>query len=149
MKDNLINHHRHSIRLTDYDYSKSGLYFLTICTKDKELLFALIENDEMILNEYGKIVREEWLKSREIRKEIELDKFIIMPNHIHGIVFLKSKKSLCNNSVGAHGRAPLRCFKRAPVPIKSIHKEILIPVQDNSIWSYALIVCHPRENGNP
>ena len=54
-------HHRRSIRLKGYDYSQAGLYFITICTKDKECFFGRIENDEMILNEAGKIADKCWL----------------------------------------------------------------------------------------
>ncbi|MBF0227964.1 MAG: transposase [Desulfobacterales bacterium] len=81
-------HNRRSIRLKNYDYSKSGLYFITICTQNKLNLFGQIKNNEMILNEYGRIVYDEWIKSAEIRNEIELDKFVIMPNHFHGIVMI-------------------------------------------------------------
>lgn len=79
-------HKRRSIRLAGYDYSQAGLYFLTICVQDKECLFGSIENGAMILNEYGRMAEDEWLKSAKIRLEIELHGFIVMPNHIHGIV---------------------------------------------------------------
>ena len=70
------------------DYSRSGLYFITICTKGKECLFGDVVDNYMILNDLGKIAEEEWKKSAEIREEIELDEFIIMPNHIHSIVVI-------------------------------------------------------------
>ncbi len=79
-------HHRRSIRLKGYDYSQSGIYFVTICTKDKEHTFGIIKNGEIALNKYGNIVKNEWMKTPKIRKEIELHRFIVMPNHIHGIV---------------------------------------------------------------
>lgn len=69
-----------------YDYSQAGLYFLTVCVENKECLFGSVEDGKMILNDYGRIAEEEWLKSAIIRSEIELHAFIIMPNHIHGIV---------------------------------------------------------------
>ena len=81
-------HHRHSIRLAGYDYSQNGAYFLTLCTHDREKIFGDVVNGEMQLNECGCIVRDEWLKSAQIRHEIELDEFIIMPNHLHGIVII-------------------------------------------------------------
>lgn len=77
---------RKSIRLTGYDYSCSGYYFITICTYDRQNLFGKIIDSEMFLNEYGKIVHNEWLKSEEIRKEIKIDRFIVMPNHFHAIL---------------------------------------------------------------
>ena len=82
-------HHRRSIRLKGYDYSQEGLYFITLCTTDRVHLFGEIENGEMQLNTYGEIAKQEWLKTIEIRKNIELLEYIIMPNHIHGIIEIK------------------------------------------------------------
>ncbi len=78
---------RKIIRLQDYDYSYEGLYFITICTHNKEKLFGKVENDNVILNEYGKIVEKHWLKIEEYNKNIKLLEYIIMPNHIHGILW--------------------------------------------------------------
>jgi len=86
-------HHRRSIRLKDYDYSQSGLYFITICCQDKICRFGKIENTEMILNELGIIAHNEWGKLPERYPNVELNAFQIMPNHIHGIIML--------NTVGA------------------------------------------------
>ncbi|MDJ1473764.1 transposase [Xanthocytophaga flava] len=79
-------HHRRSIRLSDYDYSLAGLYFVTICVKDRQCLFGHVNGGQMVLNEAGEIARQEWGKSVEIRQGIALHEFIIMPNHMHGIV---------------------------------------------------------------
>ena len=98
---------RHSIRLRDYDYSQAGAYFVTICTQDKKHLFGEIINGEMRLNDSGKIVKEEWLRSSEIRKEMTLDEWVIMPNHLHGIVVINDQTTNQSTLVGAHGRAPL------------------------------------------
>jgi putative transposase len=81
-------HHRRSIRLKGYDYSQAGLYFITICCQDRICRFGKIENGEMILNEYGEIAHNEWMKTPELRPQIELDAFIVMPNHIHGIIII-------------------------------------------------------------
>ena len=86
MKYNSEKHHRRSIRLKGYDYSQSGLYFITICVLNRHCLFGEIENDEMILNEYGKIAATEWINTESIRDNIRLHEYIIMPNHIHGII---------------------------------------------------------------
>ncbi len=86
MKYNPQHLPRRSIRLPNYDYSRSGIYFVTICTHQKQCLFGEIDRGTMFLNQIGNIVRSEWLKSARIRKEIELDKYVIMPNHLHGIV---------------------------------------------------------------
>ena len=72
--------------MKDYDYSQAGAYFITICTYNKECLFGDVVDGEMVLNEYGKVVEREWLRTTEIRHNVELDEFIVMPNHMHGIV---------------------------------------------------------------
>jgi putative transposase len=77
---------RKSIRLKNYDYSMAGLYFITICTQDKKHRFGTIKNNEIILNEYGQIAQNEWIELKNRFKTIELHEFIIMPNHIHGIM---------------------------------------------------------------
>jgi REP element-mobilizing transposase RayT len=84
-------HHRRSIRLRDYDYSQAGAYFITVCTGNKECLLGSIENGEITLSEYGMIARDEWMKSAAVRFEIELDEFVVMPNHFHGIVVIHGR----------------------------------------------------------
>src|SRR5437773_396353 len=88
MKYNSEIHHRRSIRLRGYDYSRAGLYFITICTKDRECLFGKIADGEMVLNDAGKIAFDEWMKLPERFPNFDLDVFQIMPNHIHGIIVL-------------------------------------------------------------
>ena len=83
-----IPHHRHSLRLRGYDYAQAGAYFVTICTQGRECLFGEVVDGEMRLNEWGRIVGDEWMKTAEIRDEIELDAWVVMPNHCHGIVVL-------------------------------------------------------------
>ena len=81
-------HHRRSIRLKEYDYSLAGAYFITICCEDMICRFGHIENKIMILNEYGAIANNEWIKLCERFSNLELDAFQIMPNHMHGIIIL-------------------------------------------------------------
>lgn len=79
-------HHRRSIRLKEYDYSQEGVYFVTICTEKKECLFGDIVNGKMVLNDAGKIVFNEWLRTTEKRTNVELHEFVVMPNHFHAII---------------------------------------------------------------
>ena len=81
-------HNRQSIRFSGYDYSIPGAYFITICTHNRELLFGDIRNGKMELNEFGRIARDEWTKTGDIRPNIKLDEFVIMPNHVHGIFII-------------------------------------------------------------
>ncbi len=101
-------HHRRSIRLKEYDYSQAGAYFITICTHQRENLFGKIVDGEMKLNEFGQIAHEEWHKTALIRGEIDLDEFVIMPNHFHGIVIIHEPvRAYHNKIVRAYGHTPL------------------------------------------
>ena len=79
-----------STRLANWDYGTNAPYFITICAKEMQHFFGKIENQEMNLNDTGYIVLNEWLKTPEIRPDmnITLDEFIVMPNHFHGIIFI-------------------------------------------------------------
>ena len=79
-------HHRRSIQLKKYDYSQAGLYFITICTQNKECLFGDIDNGNMVLNHAGIMVENEWLRLKKRYPNIDLHEYIVMPNHFHGII---------------------------------------------------------------
>ena len=79
-------HHRRSIRLPGYDYSQPGAYFITICTKNKECLFGGIVAGEMQLNGAGEIVDESWQQITNHFTGVDIDQYIIMPNHFHSII---------------------------------------------------------------
>ena len=86
MKYNSDQHHRRSIRIPGYDYSQEGWYYITICTQDRIPKFGKVINDQIHLNSFGKIVEKEWKKTESMRFNVNLDEYIIMPNHIHGII---------------------------------------------------------------
>jgi REP element-mobilizing transposase RayT len=98
---------RRSIRLAGYDYAQAGAYFVTICAHERVCLFGEVSGGEMRLNEIGQIAAEEWVRSAEIRREIELDEWVVMPNHLHGIVVIVADPPTHgdSSSVGAHGHA--------------------------------------------
>jgi REP element-mobilizing transposase RayT len=77
--------------------STPGEYFITICTYKKECIFGEVIDEEMQLSEEGEIIKEEWLRTANIRLNVELDSFVVMPNHIHGIIVL-------NETNNIHGR---------------------------------------------
>ncbi len=81
-------HHRRSIRLQGYDYSKSGAYFVTICTFQRQHLFGEVNNGEMQLNVTGQIISAIWQKIPQHFPNVELDQFILMPDHLHGIIVI-------------------------------------------------------------
>ena len=79
-------HHRQSIRLKGYDYSQAGLYFVTLCLYGRACLFGHIENAEMILNDSGRTAQQCWLDIPNHYPNVVLHEYVIMPNHVHGIV---------------------------------------------------------------
>ncbi len=81
---------RRSIRLPDYDYSQGGYYFVTVCTKGQECLFGKIIDGEMILNNAGGMVKNEWKKLIDRFRNLQLKEFVIMPNHFHGIMKIQN-----------------------------------------------------------
>jgi len=121
MKFNPAIHHRKSIRIQGYDYAQDGAYFITICTHKRQCLFGDIKGilqyaptAEMVLNPFGIVVRDSWQNTPVIRPGILLDEFIIMPNHIHGIIMI------CRGVL--HGDPPRGGTRRgvlqyAPTPI--------------------------------
>lgn len=104
MKYDPEKHHRRSIRLREYDYTAPGWYFITICAADRECLFGNIHNGRMILNEFGKIVKSEWIKTPEIRSNVELDEFIVMPNHFHNILIINYRVNRSIDNAGGDDR---------------------------------------------
>ena len=91
--------HRHSLRLKKYSYSMPGAYFITICTYRKENILGCIIDGKIKLNVLGKITVREWLKTFKIRKNIQLDGYVIMPNHFHGIIILTDCKGTMNRAL--------------------------------------------------
>ncbi|MFH1645471.1 MAG: transposase [Candidatus Omnitrophota bacterium] len=79
---------RKAVRFDGYDYSKPGYYYVTICTYNRERFFGHIKNGYMVLNDYGKIAKNVWLKIPNHFFNIGLDEYVIMPNHIHGIIII-------------------------------------------------------------
>ena len=125
-------HHRRSIRLRGYDYSSDGAYFVTICTQNKLCLLGNVINGEMAINETGKITEQCWLQIPIHFPIAKLNAFIIMPNHLHGII------ELCDdqNIVEANNYSPIRA-RGTSLTIGSIVRGFKIGVTKligRSIW---------------
>lgn len=97
---------RRSQRLAGWDYSETGAYFITLVTYQRECIFGEVTDGIPNLSAIGTILRDEWLRSAEIRRELTLDEFVVMPNHLHAIVFLARDRGSTETAVGAHGGAP-------------------------------------------
>ena len=100
----LRRNNRKHMRLKGYDYSQAGLYFITICTKNREHIFGIINNGVIILNEYGDIVRNYWNDIPNHYINVELDEYIIMPDHFHGIIQMNPSVAqfIASNSVASN-----------------------------------------------
>lgn len=80
---------RKSIRLKGFDYSETGFYFITVCTNDFKHYFGEVKDRRMFLNEVGCMIHHEWRRLHDRYQNIALEEFIVMPNHIHGIIGIK------------------------------------------------------------
>jgi putative transposase len=102
MKDSASKRHRRSIRLRGYDYAQAGAYFVTIVTKDRACLFGEIVDGEMRPNQFGRIIQATWNELPEHYPGVECDAFVVMPNHVHGIIVLvEDDGGVGSNDVGA------------------------------------------------
>ncbi len=119
-------HHRRSIRLKNYDYSQSGIYFVTICTKNREHIFCSIENGETKLSEEGIIADKCWMEIPTHFPDVVLHEYVIMPNHIHGIIEIKKSMDVLDrdarnnvdihNNVDAYDNVGAKNFSPLPHP---------------------------------
>ncbi len=112
MKHNPDIRHRRSIRLKEYDYSQLGAYFVTICVHKRGCLLGEIKNGKMELNIAGQIIKKWWLELPHKFPNIKIDEYIIMPNHLHGVVTIietnvEADLGACPNNKGEHIGSPL------------------------------------------
>ncbi|MCS6885522.1 MAG: transposase [Acidobacteriota bacterium] len=108
-------HHRRSIRLKGYDYAQPGAYFITIVTQDRECLFGDVVDGKMRLNAMGQIVQQCWQDIPCHFPHAELDAFVVMPNHIHGIVVI-TDTNVGAWHVGTRHAVPLHHATPIPPP---------------------------------
>jgi len=105
MKDSADKRHRRSIRLRGYDYAQAGAYFVTSVTKDRAYLFGAVVNGEMRLNHARRSIQATWDELPNHYSGVECDAFVVMPNHIRGIIALVDDGGVGSNEVGAGPRA--------------------------------------------
>ncbi len=98
-------HHRRSIRLRGYDYTQEGVYFLTICSYQRKCVFGDVIDDHMMLNKLGSIAEECWRNIPDHFPQVELDEFVVMPNHVHGIIVIVGDSTNAR-TVGARHALP-------------------------------------------
>jgi putative transposase len=95
-------HHRRSIRLPDYDYAQDGWYYVTICSQNHRCLFGEISQEKMILNSAGAMIEKWWRKLPEKYPGIQLDEYVVMPNHLHGIIVIVGAAPRGRPNPGTH-----------------------------------------------
>jgi putative transposase len=122
MKFNPDIHHRKTIRLREYDYSQAGFYFVTICTQDRIPLFGNIIDGVMVLNAAADILQTVWNEISTHYPNVILDGFVIMPNHVHGILEITHK--MTPDPVGAIHELPLH---EPFMPLIKQRRQMLIP----------------------
>jgi len=89
-----------SARLKNWDYSWNAMYFVTICTQDREFYFGVIVKGEMILSTIGEIAQKYWEEIPKHFPFVELNEFVVMPNHIHGIITIINDSDIGNDNIG-------------------------------------------------
>jgi putative transposase len=107
---------RRSIRLPRYDYAQAGGYFVTMVTRDRECLFGEVIDGEMRPNEFGRIVQAAWRELPDHYQDVECDVFVVMPNHVHGIIILAEGGAVEESDVGAGLKPALANFRPAITP---------------------------------
>ncbi|HVT03808.1 MAG TPA: transposase [Thermoanaerobaculia bacterium] len=88
MKTSSVLPWRHTIRLQDFDYASAALWHITICARDHRPLFGAIKDGDVALNALGSIAADAWVESATVRPEIVFDEWILMPDHLHGILYI-------------------------------------------------------------
>jgi REP element-mobilizing transposase RayT len=112
--------YRRSLRLKDYDYSQAGAYFVTVCTQNRACLFGEVAGDKISLNEVGQLAEALWRDLPTDFPTIALDTFIVMPNHIHGIVVLPDRTAVGAALVAAREDDRARAATRAAPALSDV-----------------------------
>jgi REP element-mobilizing transposase RayT len=111
-------HNRRSMRLRGYDYTKAGIYFVTLCSQNREQFFGYIKNEKMTLNDVGEMINKWWKKIPKKFSHTQIGPYVIMPNHIHGILIIQKKNTNNNLRKGEYMDSPL---------LKTIDKNFIDP----------------------
>ncbi|MBC8076403.1 MAG: transposase [Chloroflexales bacterium] len=99
-------HHRRSIRLPGYDYAQPGAYYVTLCVHDRSCIFGTVDNGALVPSELGHLVLYSWRQLPHHFRHIALDAYVLMPNHLHGVVVFQSPGAATGGGANPHGTAP-------------------------------------------
>lgn len=118
---------RHSLRLSHYDYSQPGWYFVTICTHEKRKMFGEVADGKVCLNASGELVQKIWNTLPDRFSSVQLDEFIIMPNHVHGILVLAGPQSPSSSIMSNPGVANVPAQPQSYMEAKNGNRPTLRP----------------------
>lgn len=90
-KSQMMLRERNTLRLEKYDYCQNGIYFITLVAFKRGPIFASLSQNKIELTEYGNILKEEWLATAKLRKNVEIKEFVIMPDHFHALLFIQQE----------------------------------------------------------
>ena len=145
-------HRRRSLRAKWHDYASAGRYFVTICTANRECLFGDVVDGVVWLNAFGQIVERQWRETPTIRPYVNLDEFVVMPNHLHGIITITPHDVITGNRVAdtaARGTTPgslgaiVQQFKGVTTKHINAHRSVSgIPVWQRN---YEHVIQHPDD----
>jgi len=136
MQSTYPRYDRRSIRLQNYDYTQNGAYFITICTHNRECVFGSVINGQMQLNEEGKIAELCWQHIPQHFPQSTLDEFVVMPNHIHGLIILDNSATLIRDQPAV----PLLAHEQFSKPVSGSIPTIVrsyksaVTKQINALW---------------
>jgi putative transposase len=108
--------HRRSIRQKDYDYMQNGAYFVTLCTQERGSLFGQVVDGAMVVNAWGQIVQSCWDEIPAHYPMVELDAFVVMPNHVHGVIVITNDPGAASNTIG-NDRRGMACHAPTNGPV--------------------------------
>lgn len=113
----MTEQHRRSIRLNDYDYTQNGAYFVTVCAHEKRCVFGHVVDGAMVVNAWGRVIQACWDEIPMHFPMVELDAFVVMPNHVHGIIVITDNGGMASNTIADNGRG-MACHAPTNGPIK-------------------------------
>jgi putative transposase len=124
-------HHRRSIQLQGYDYAQAGAYFITLCTQGRARLFGRVTRGVVELSDIGRIVAEEWERTPVVRPNVELDAYVVMPDHMHGILVITYHDG---GAARAEAGSPLRSPTRTVGAIVRGFKGAVVRRAGTPLW---------------
>ena len=131
---------RINLRLRDYDYSQRGGYFVTVCVKNMECVLGKVVNEKMELSRTGEIASKYWMDISNHFNSVEIDEFVVMPNHVHGIIMI-------NGLVGA-GFTPAHAARNLGKLVENWATARVSPTLSQVIGSYKSLTTNKVHNEN-